>query len=95
MAHSNSVDQQLSINVQQLSFPLAEYLTTRKLRSLVQEITGISLTAREIERQGKLKRFEISWENGVLVVVPAAQVSPNRLLRWDLYCLPNRLYKAA
>jgi hypothetical protein len=95
MNNISSDHQQLSINAQNLGFPLAEYLTTRKLRSLVHEITGASLTAREIEQQGKSGQFEIPWQRGTLIVLPSTQLSSNRLLRWDLYCFPICLYKAA
>lgn len=86
---------QLSINVQQLSFSLAEYITTRKLRTIVQEIAGISLTARKIEQQGKEGRFEVGWARGIFVISTSSQASPNRLLRWDLYYSPNYIYPAA
>jgi hypothetical protein len=95
MKHHNSSVRSPSLNWQNFCFPLGEYLTTRKLRSLIQEICDAQLSAREIEQKGKSGRFEILWEYGVLVVTPAMKASPNRLLHWDLHCLPSYFYPGA
>ncbi len=93
MKHFNPDNRQVSINVEQLEFMLAEYLTTRRLRSLIYQIAGESLTAREIEQKGRSGHFEIPWQNGVLIVISTN--SATRLLRWNLRCLPNSILSAA
>ncbi|MFB2934960.1 hypothetical protein ACE1B6_06750 [Aerosakkonemataceae cyanobacterium BLCC-F154] len=82
---------QLELNLNNFEFPVANGLTTEKVREFLEIVAKAKLSAQEIRTRAKNGKLEVGYLYGVLQIFPSQTRKSGKFWRWDIVLSPISL----
>ncbi|MBD2483324.1 hypothetical protein [Planktothrix sp. FACHB-1365] len=79
---------QLQLNLNHLEFPVANGLTTEKVREFLEIVAKEKLSSQEIRTRAKNGKLEVGYPYGILQIVPSQEKKFGKFWRWDIVLSP-------